>query len=436
MARRFLFTTFEGGGHVPPALLVARRLCAAGHDVLFVSDGANRGQAERAGVPFEPWRTAPNRSAGGRADDPLQDWRRRWPPAVVRAVCDAVLARPAALYACDTLDYIAQFRPDAVISNELLFGAMMAAERSKLPLGLLTANVWCFPTRDDVPPFGPGFRPDGWFAARRDRNARAMIARWYDDGLPELNAARRGIGLEPLDRALDQLASAELVLLGTSHAFDFGRDPPPAPFAYAGPLGEVPDWAHSAALPDAIAATTAPIILVSFSTTFQDQAAAIGRCVRALETLPVQGIVTLGPAVPLESVPSAANVMVLAGGSHERILPMAAAMISHGGHGTVQRALMHGVPIICLPMGRDHPDNAVRIAHRGAGLRLSRFASSRSIREALVRVLLVPSFALEARRLGAGIQAECDGGCAAARALLDIAERNRPRHRGDNEPAR
>lgn len=418
---RFLFTTFEGGGHVPPALLVARRLRERGHAVLVVSDEANRRAALAAGLGFEAWQSAPNRPAAALADDPLQDWNRRWPPAVVRAIADAVLAGPARCYAEDTIACIARFNPDAVISNELLFGVMMAAELTRTPLALLTANVWCFPTRPDVPPFGPGFRPGSWLARGRDRNARDMIAGWYDAALPTLNAARHAVGLAPLHRTLDQLAAARLVLLGTSQAFDFGRAPPPAPFAYAGPLAEVPEWAGDAPVPDAIAASTEPIVLVSFSTTFQDQIAAIQRCIDALARLPVQGVVTLGPAIARGKVRSASNVAVLESASHDRLVPLAAAMITHGGHGTVIRALMRGLPIICMPMGRDHPENAARIVHRGAGLRLPRSASSRTICAAVTRVLLQPEFPVAAKALGNLICAESDGGHRAADAILTLA---------------
>ena len=178
---RILFATFEGGGHVPPVLLVAHRLKEAGHEVLVLSDEANRAAANAAGLSFEAWATAPNRVAAGRADDPLRDWSTRWPPAVVRAICDAVIAGPALRFARDTLAVIDRFRPDAIVANELLFGVMAAAERRAVPLALLTANVWCFPTRTDVPPFGPGFAPGTGalgrrFAQGRDDNARRRQA--------------------------------------------------------------------------------------------------------------------------------------------------------------------------------------------------------------------------------------------------------------------
>src|SRR5690606_30692798 len=156
------------------------------------------------------------------ADDPLDDWRRLWPPAVVKAVTDAVMCGPARAYAQDTLDIIADFQPDLVVSNELLLGAMAAAERSATPLALLTANVWCYPTRADTPPFGPGFPPArNAFERGREATTRKLIAGFYDQGLADLNNARDAIGLAPLARTLDQLDRAYLVLLGASKAFDF-----------------------------------------------------------------------------------------------------------------------------------------------------------------------------------------------------------------------
>ncbi len=420
---KFLFTTFEGGGHVPPALLVARRLIENGHEVLLVSDEANRSQASRQAVPFRTWTRAPNRPALGGRDDPLDDWRARWPPSVVRAVCDAVICGPAGLYAADTLDLIAELRPDVVVSNELLFGVMAACEATATPLALLTANVWCFPTRLDTPPFGPGFPPaTSAFQRRRESGARDLIARWYDAGLPRLNAARAGLGLPPLQRTLDQLNAARLVILGAGAGFDFGAIPPPEPFAYAGPLGEAPTWAKTSA-DSGLLASNRPNVLVSFSTTYQGQERVIDRSIAALASLPVRGIVTLGPAIDPASVRRAPNVTVVAAADHDVIVPRCAAMICHGGHGTILRPLMFGVPVVCLPMGRDQPENAQRIASRGAGIRLPRGASAGRIRRAVCKLLHDPTYARNAKTLGDALRAEDDGGRSAAAMLEALAEK-------------
>ena len=52
MPAAFVFTTFEFGGHVTPALATASRLAARGHRVLIVSDEATRGEAQSFGLSF------------------------------------------------------------------------------------------------------------------------------------------------------------------------------------------------------------------------------------------------------------------------------------------------------------------------------------------------------------------------------------------------
>jgi UDP:flavonoid glycosyltransferase YjiC (YdhE family) len=420
---RILFTTFEGGGHVPPAIVVARELQRRGHVLRFVSDEANRPLALSAGLEFESWRRAPNRLAAGRRDDPLDDWRSRWPPRVVRAICDAVICGPAAGYAVDTLDQLARFRPDLVVSNELLFGVMIAAEAAATPLALLAPNVWCFPTRDDLPPFGPGFAPARHeFQRRRDQATRQMIARMYDAGLPDLNRARRLLGLEPLGSTLAQLRTARRVVLGTSRGFDFGIDPPPPPFVYVGPLFERGDESphRGAAAPGrdlALLRPDLPNVLVACSTAYQDQGPLVARCIEALARLPVHGIVTLGPALEARQLPSATNVTVVPFASHDVLAARCAAVICQGGHGTLLRALMHGTPVLCIPGGRDQFDNAQRVVQRGAGLRLWRRCSARSIGRAVGALLADSRWRRGAATLGAAIRADFDHGRSAADAL-------------------
>jgi UDP:flavonoid glycosyltransferase YjiC (YdhE family) len=81
----------------------------------------------------------------------------------------------------------------------------------------------------------------------------------------------------------------------------------------------------------------------------------------------------------------------------------ASLVVTHCGHGTVMRALAHGRPMLCLPMGRDQNDNAARVVARGAGLRLAPDAAPGAIRGALASLLADAGFAAAASRLGAEI---------------------------------
>jgi UDP:flavonoid glycosyltransferase YjiC (YdhE family) len=78
-------------------------------------------------------------------------------------------------------------------------------------------------------------------------------------------------------------------------------------------------------------------------------------------------------------------------------------VVTHAGHGTVIRALANGVPLVCIPMGRDQPGNAARVVARGAGLRLTPKADVAAIRDTIQHVFSDPKFRESAQRLGKAI---------------------------------
>lgn len=124
----------------------------------------------------------------------------------------------------------------------------------------------------------------------------------------------------------------------------------------------------------------------------------------ALATLPIRALVTTGGAT-LRSTPPA-NVHVARFVPHAQVLPQAAAVVTHAGLGTVHAALADGLPLVCLPIGRDQPDIAARVEWHGAGLRLSPTSSPAVIGSAVERVLRDPAFAASARRLAAAFAEE------------------------------
>lgn len=380
-------------------LLVARALADRGHKVLLMSDEATRAAADRSGVAFRPWTTAPNRLIAAAPNDPLSDWRHLWPPAVVRSLCEAVIARPSDAYARDLLATAQAFEPDLVITNELLFGVIAACEARRSPVAILTANLWCFPDRPDNPPFGPGWAPaDSPFEVRREALGRAMIARWYDAGLRDLNRTRTALGLKALPRLLDQLHAVGRRVLGVSAAFDFAGPSPD--YAYAGPLMDI----ASAETPHPLIDPARRNVLITFSTTFQNQTGLMRRCAKALGRRGLNIVVTTGPAVSPGAFAGLADVKSVDHAPHDALVPFCDLVICHGGHGTLMRPLMAGKPVLCLPMGRDHADNGARLQARGAGKVLTRWAPSGVIRRAALELLETPAYAQAAQTLGAQIR--------------------------------
>jgi MGT family glycosyltransferase len=400
---RFLFTTWEGGGHVQPMLLVARDLAARGHAVLALSDPCNAPDAAALGVPFRAWTTAPFQTGKTRDDDRLKDHEADNPLAVIQRLLERVMAGPALAYANDTLAAIDAFAPDVVVSQELLLGAMAAAEARGLPLALLAANIWSLPTMAGAPPFGAGMLPA---TSDEERAMHAMVGQMgrtlFQAGLPDLNAARAALGLPPPTDLFEQMDVAQAILLATSKAFDFAPEPLPAPFAHVGPYLADPVWAEPFAPPPG----DAPLVVVSFSSLYQAQEPVLRAIVAALGRLPVRGVVTTGPTLDPTEFDAPANVAVIRSAPHGDLLKGAALFVTHAGHGSTLRPLMAGVPLLCLPMGRDQHDNAARVSHRGAGLTLPPNASPDAIAAAARRLLDEPAFRAAAEGLGAAIRAD------------------------------
>jgi MGT family glycosyltransferase len=402
---RFLLAAWDGGGAVPPELGVVRRLVDRGHDVRVLGDPTLRPQALACGASFAPWVRAPHRVSGHASEDVVKDWEVRNPLTGLRRVRDRLLAGPAAAMATDTAEQIIAFSPDVLLADYFMFGAMVAGQASRLPVAALVPNIWSLPVRG-VPPIGGGFPLAKGVPGRlRDAALVAVTNRIFAKGLPTLNGARAEHRLPPLTSFYDQVLTADRILVLTSPTFDYASAFVPQNVRYVGPVFDDPTWAEPWTPPPGDAR---PLVLVSLSSTFQDQGRLLQRIIDALSTLPVRAVLTTGPAVDPESLRAATNVDVLCSAPHGPILQRASFVITHCGHGTTLKALGAGVPLLCIPMGRDQDDTAARVVHHGAGVRLPRSASTAAIRDAATRVLEGDEYRRAAQRLATAIDAERD----------------------------
>ena len=163
---------------------------------------------------------------------------------------------------------------------------------------------------------------------------------------------------------------------------------------YVGPINAPPSGTqldpHDAAL---LAEPGDPWVLLSLSTTLQGQMHALPRMLEALSTLPVRVLLTLGGAVPAGAVEAPPNVTVRDYIPHDLVLARMAAVVSHGGLSTVTAALTAGVPLVCIPQGRDQADNARRVEATGVGRAVAADAPASTIASALQDLLADPRHA-------------------------------------------
>lgn len=411
-ARRFLFALWEGGGNVPPQLELARRLVQRGHRVRIMSDQCNEPEARAAGCEFVAYTRAPSRRDKSAASTIVRDYEAKTPIQGFTIFRDTIMVNPARAYAEDVFAELDRESADMVVVSDFLFGPMIAAEKARIPYAILVPNPYMLPA-PGLPPAGTPFAPPRNILERaRDGMIKWIAMRTLNGGLPGLNMARTALGLAPVAHILEFNQHAARVLMLTSPAFDFTPTRLPDNVRYVGPMLNDPSWTTDA--PSDIATDSAPLVVVSFSTTFQNQATILQKVLDALGELPIRAIATIGPALDSAQFRVPTNVTLRPSARHSELFGQAAAVVTHGGHGTVIRALAAGVPLICIPMGRDQQGNAARVVARHAGKLLSEKASVAVIRAAIHEVAIVPCYREGAQLLAKSIVGDAQSSSAVA----------------------
>lgn len=396
---QILMTTWDGAGATPPLMSVARALVDRGHGVRVLADPVLRLEVEAAGAEHLSWTRAPHRTSRDLAGHFVRDWEAG--PEGFARMRDRLAIGPAAAFAADVREELDRRATDVLLTELLLWGPQVAAEAAGVPYVVLNPTINIVPA-PGVPPFGQGLMPAVTEADReRDRVAAELGMQAWDVALPALNAARAEHALPPLDHVVDQGRSAARTLVMTSAAFDF-MGPLPPTVKHVGPRLDDPSWAEEWTAPPG----DEPLVLAALSSDFQNQEDLLRRIATALGELPVRGVVTTGHGIDPATLPAPDNVQVVRFAPHAQVLREAAALVTHCGHGTTIKALAAGVPIVCLPMGRDQFDVAARVVHRGAGTRLDPSADPQEISASLREVLSEPRYREAAGWMAEAIAAE------------------------------
>ena len=160
------------------------------------------------------------------------------------------------------------------------------------------------------------------------------------------------------------------VLVLTSESFDFHGYSHPQHLRYVGSTLADPPWVEDWRSPWE-RHDRRPLVIVSLSSTYMAQERVLARAIDGLSRLDARVLVTTGPAIDPGVTPAPAPTQpCVRSAPHAQLFPETAVVVTHAGMGTVTRALAAGVPLVCIPMGRDQLDVAARVVYPGAGVRL------------------------------------------------------------------
>jgi MGT family glycosyltransferase len=425
---KILVAGWDSGGGVEAVQAVVRRTVARGHQVRVLGTEGLRSRFESAGAGFRVYRYAPDNDLRRPETDLVKEWEARTPLGAFARVRDRVMFGPARQFCRDIIEELDLEPADVVVVDVLIPSALSGAEAAGVPAVLLMHGPCVLP-RPGAPPIGTGFLPPrGRLGRLRDRAAGSLAMGLLRTGMPALNQARAEFGLAPLHDVGDLAASAGRILVCTSPSYDFAADAVPGNVRYVGP--QLDDVGGAACDDPWAGAEGRPLVLVSLSSTVMRQEGLLQRAADALGRLPVHALVTTGPALDPAVIKAPQNVSVRQWARHADVLPYCSAVVTHGGHGTVIKALAAGVPLVIVPLGRDQPDNAARVVHAGAGVRVRKNASTAALQATIARVLDDHRYRAAARRMAAILAAERDD-----RLVVDELERAAARSRPADAPA-
>lgn len=381
-----LFVTIDGGGNLPPVLGLAKELSERGHKVSILTEPCLEELIISLGYNFIPFRRYFTRK--DRGEDVFRDWNAS---SVNNPVLKNIVFGPSKVVVEETLEAIRKTNARLLVADLLVPTALIAAEANDIP-GVLAFHM---PEYFPGPNRGPGMfglQPGkGSLGKFRDKVLTRLFNLKLNGFLSSINETRASLKLPPMKKTVDLIHGADLRLIQTLERFDFPIQPKPANVRYTGPVLNDPDWTSPWTNPWS-EEDPRPLVVISFSSTFQNQYAAIQSAIDAIKGEDIRGLVTLGPAIDKERFSIPGNVVIVKSAPHSVVFPLASLVITHAGHGTIMRALAHGLPLICLPMGRDQNDNAIKVEHHGIGIALRAKAGPDKISTAIRRILKEEGF--------------------------------------------
>jgi len=369
---RVLIAAFGDPGHIFPAISLGQALAGRGHEVVVETWEERRGAVEGAGLGFAA----------------AEEYRMFPPPEP-----ESADGQQAAEAARALLPLLEEMRPHVVVSDILTLAPALAAERAGVPLATLIPHIYPV-VEPGLPFFAIGLRrprtPVGravWRAGQRALDVG------LEQGRRDLNLQRRRLDLPPVERFHGGI-SPDLALVATYPQLEYPRNWPPG-VEITGPMTfEVPH--PEIELPPG----DLPLVLVAPSTAHDSGNRLVRTALRALAAEPVRVVATTNRVAPQSPIEVPANAILVDWLSYSQLMPAAALVISHGGHGTVARALGAGTPLLICPIAGDMSETAMRVSWAGAGLSVPwRLCRPQPLRWATRRLLHEPSFAAAAGRI-------------------------------------
>ncbi|PJF44646.1 MAG: hypothetical protein CUN55_02930 [Phototrophicales bacterium] len=382
---KILISSLPASGHINPLIAIAQALQKRGHQVLVATDQSYHSQLKRANLT-----PLPLYYPDGAISNILYQFQKpaRW--------ISQLQIKPPQTYFFDYLEQLtAQLihiirdqKPDVLLTDLNFYAGPIAADVCQLPYATYCAIVNTHRS-SDCPPYGLG---SDWYPPHHPvrflwpfLNIPVEMVLWRHDQI--INRVRRHYGL-PAVRGGMLAHSPYLSLIPTTDAYEYPRHHVPPQMMYVGPVtsairGELHDNFPWEWLED-----KRPTLYVSMGT-IVGGISVFQNVMKLAKEAHWKAIFALGNHTNIELFKDAPkNVLVKRFVPQLQLLSKVDAVISHGGNNTVSETLLHGLPLIVIPISADQPESAARVKACGAGIRLRpALAKGKRLQKAIEAIL-------------------------------------------------
>ncbi|WP_319456217.1 MULTISPECIES: glycosyltransferase [unclassified Mycobacterium] len=363
-------------GHVGPLLNVARGLVERGDEVTFLTSERHASKVFAAGARPH------SLPAGADYDDSSFDADlpgRAATSGIARVNFDVkhIFVRPLPYQAAALDELLAGKHYDAILVDAFFLGVlpMLLGDPASRPPVLSYTTTPLFLTSRDTAPGGTGIRPAGGLLGTLRNRALNLLCQKVLLRASHRSAATmlEALGLPKLPVfVLDQAILADRLIAPTIPEFEYPRSDLPGHVRFVGAVTPEPTDRYVAPPWWPELHTGRPVVHVTQGTIDNaDLGRLIEPTIAALMDDDVTVVVTTGGRdVDTIRGPLPGNTYVAEYIPHDVLLPHVDVMVTNGGYGAVQRALIAGVPLVVAGNTEDKPEVAARVEHFGAGVNL------------------------------------------------------------------
>lgn len=393
----FLMTSSTAPGHFLRVLDLAQQLTSRGHRVLFKAKATAAAEVQASGaehIPYQHLLDLQDLTALAPHAE-LPAWFPKFPflPVQIRTIAQANNVQLAK----EIEPVLRRERVDCVVHDFFDFGAAWAAERAGVPWAS-AGNMGTTLTRDELPLVFTEL------PATKTLSKIPALTHALGNQLVSMRAPRAKLGLPPYEGRTTDLVRAMTsprLHIVMAHRALAGDVPLRDNQVFAGPTSfNVPS---STGAREAAPRVEPGTVVVSTTTTPKDE----GLFRRVLEAVTPMSVPVLATSAGARDIPTGlgAHIRLERYVPHDAVFPEARALVTHGGWGTVGRALTHGLPMLVIPLFGDQLLNAALVERAGLGRRLPLDqATPEAIRAELTALLADEGVRARARRVAEEIK--------------------------------